>query len=59
MSSARKATCQALLNHLAFEAGRWRGPLVPLAEMAKRFSLSDVGTRASSRGKLAWVNGTT
>jgi len=51
---------EALLNYLAllsWSPGEGR-ELVPLAEMAKRFSLSDVGLSASvfDEEKLAWVN---
>ena len=51
---------EALLNYLALLS--WspgeNQELVPLAEMAKRFSLSDVGHSASvfDEEKLAWVN---
>jgi len=51
---------EALLNYLAllsWSPGEGQ-ELVPLAEMAKRFSLSDVGHSASvfDEEKLAWVN---
>jgi glutamyl-tRNA synthetase/nondiscriminating glutamyl-tRNA synthetase len=51
---------EALLNHLAllsWSPGEGE-ELVPLAEMAKRFALSDVGHSASvfDEEKLAWVN---
>ena len=51
---------EALLNYLAllsWSPGKDQ-ELVPLAEMAKRFSLSDVGHSASvfDEEKLAWVN---
>jgi len=51
---------EALLNYLAllsWSPGEGE-ELVPLAEMAKRFSLSDVGHSASvfDEEKLAWVN---
>jgi nondiscriminating glutamyl-tRNA synthetase len=51
---------EALLNYLAllsWSPGENR-EVVPLAEMAKRFSLSDVGQSASvfDEEKLAWVN---
>ena len=52
---------EALLNYLAllsWSPGDEIRKLVPLAEMAKRFSLSDVGHSASvfDEEKLAWVN---
>jgi nondiscriminating glutamyl-tRNA synthetase len=51
---------EALVNYLALLSWSPGGneEIVPLAEMARRFKLSDVGHSASvfDEGKLAWVN---